>query len=55
MPISGDYKDTLMSRKTLTKFFNYFSHIICVCVCIALVLFGPFPQIINGKSVKLAV
>ena len=29
MPISGDYKDTLMSSKTVTKFFNYFSHIIC--------------------------
>ena len=26
-----------------------------VCVCTVLVLFGPFPQIINGKSVKLAV
>ena len=27
----------------------------CVCVCIVLVHYGPFPQEINGKSVKLAV
>ena len=26
-----------------------------VCVCIVLVHYGPFPQEINGKSVKLAV
>ena len=29
MPSSGDYNDTLMSSKTLRKFYNYFCHIIC--------------------------